>query len=269
MLEAYGGIKLYRDKFRVKPYGDKDADWIGLDKWSRDQSIVPGNTQIIGLVTIGKESNPNIEDTTSREGVINRKEFFDLIKFVTTCINLFVDFRSAVEEDKAKAKKTKKIKVVPPKVQEAPPAVQETQFIDVRGQFPTNHYAQLISEANECEMRDNPNAAFWLSRKIVENLAYHILEKKYKNEVELWYDTANKRNHSLSKLIENLYSRKDQFKPNVREYIEQFKIDVGTFKKAADAAVHKNYFYLSKRGELKQYKVNKIIQLLIQIYNNL
>src|SRR3989344_5760564 len=29
LLEYYSGIKLYRDNFRVKPYGDSNSDWIG------------------------------------------------------------------------------------------------------------------------------------------------------------------------------------------------------------------------------------------------
>ncbi len=277
MLKEYGGIKLYRDKFRVKPYGDKDADWIGLDKWSRDQSIVPGNTQVIGIVSISKETNPDIEDTTTREGVINKPQFFDLIKFVTTGINLFVDVRSEVESNKAKARKTngkkkaskKKIEIATPKVEERPVTVQEAPFIDIKGNFPNNHYNQLVHEANECENRNYPNAAFWLCRKITENLTFHILEKKFPNDINFWYDTTNKRNHSFSNLIDNLYQNRDMFKPNVKDYIEQFKIDVGQFKKAVDAAIHKNYVYLSDKQELKKYKINKILQLLIDIHQNI
>jgi hypothetical protein len=270
MLNYYGGIKLYRDRFRVKPYGDRDADWIGLDKWSRDNpSIIPGNTQVIGIVSISKECNPKIEDTTSREGVINRKEFFDLVSFVTTSIKIFIDLRSGEEGTKAKAKRKKKFKVVRPKVQEAPVAVQETQFIDVNGTFPTNHYNQLVNEANESELRNCPNAAFWLSRKMVENLIFDILAKKYRNQVDLWYDRNKHRNHSLSMLIDNMYLRKDDFNPDATQYIEQFKNDVGKFKKDVDAAVHKNFFYLNDKKELKPYKVSKLIQLLLQIYGTL
>lgn len=277
MLKEYGGIKLYRDKFRVKPYGDKDADWIGLDKWSRDQSIVPGNTQVIGIVSISKETNPGIEDTTTREGVIGKPQYFDLIKFVTTGISRFVDLRSEVESNKVKARRTKgkkkaaktKIEITIPKVEERPVTVQEAPFIDTKGNFPNNHYDPLIYEINECENRNYPNAAFWLCRKIAENMTYHILEKKFPSEINLWYDTKNKRNHSFSKLIDNLYQNRDKFKPNVKDYIEQFKIDVGIFKKDVDAAIHKPYVYISDREELKKYKINKILQLLIDIYTNI
>jgi len=274
MLSEYGGIKLYRDKFRVKPYGDQDADWIGLDKWSRDQSIVPGNTQVIGIVSITKQKNPDIEDTTTREGVINSSAFFDLIKFVTTSVDLFVDLRSEEESDRVKARKSKKkerkaekMEVSTPKVEERPVTVQEAPFIDVRGPFPSSHYNQCIYEANECENRNYPNAAFWLSRKIIENLVFHVLQKKYPKKIELWYDSKNKRNHSFSTLIDTLGKQKTDFPIHLQELINQFKTDVGTFKKDVDAAVHRNHVYLTNKTELQKYKISKIIQILVDIYN--
>lgn len=280
MLDIYGGIKLYRDHFRVKPYGDKNADWIGIDKWSRDVSMVPGNPQIFGVVNISKETNPKIQDTTTREGVFTTPEYFDLVRFVTTCISLFVDMRSEVESEKAKARKGKtsrkktvkkeeKIEIKEPKVEEPPVIPEDIPFIDIKGDFPNSHYNQLVHEANECERNNYPNASFWMCRKITENLVFHILEKKFSDKVDLWYDTKNKRNHSFSKLIDNLYQNRDFFKPNVKDYIEQFKIDVGKFKKDVDAAIHKNYVYLSDKSELKQYKINKVIQILIEIYHNI
>lgn len=269
MLKEYGGVKLYRDKFRVKPYGDKDADWIRLDKWSRDQSMVPGNTQIIGIVSISKQTNPDIEDITTREGVINNLQFFDLVKFVTTGVDLFVDIRGEIESGKAKARKKrvkKKIEVVIPKGRDMATTGQ-CPFIDVKGDFPNSHYNQVVYEANECENRNYPNAAFWLCRKIVENLTFHIIEKKFPGDIDLWYDTSSTRNHSLSRLIKNLHKNRDKFKPNVRECIEQFKIDVGKFKKDVDAAIHKNHFYLTDKSDLKKYNINKLLQLLIDIFN--
>jgi len=277
MLEDYGGIKIYRDKFRVKPYGDKNADWIGLDKWSRDQSMVPGNTQTIGVVSLSKTTNPEIIDTTSREGVLNNSAYFDLIKFVTTSIKKFVDLRGEQETEKVKAKKikkkkkgkTSKVKVELPRIEEPVSSPPDIKFIDVGGNFPNNHYNQLIYEANKCEENNYPNAAFWMSRKIVENLVFHVLEKKFPKELDLWYDKENKRNHSFSKLIENLSDKKTDFELNLQELIDQFKTDVGKFKKAVDATIHRNHVYLSDKEELKQYKINKIIQILLDIFSRI
>lgn len=272
-LKHYSGIKLYRDKFRVKPYGDYGADWINLDKWSRDNpSMVPGNTQVFGIVTVGRETNPDIIDTTTREGVINNENFFDLRTFVTTGIELFVDIRSDMEAEKAKARKSKtkkKLKVVKPKVDDSSSAVKKKDFIDAKGNYPTNHYDQLLFEINECYDKNYPNATFALSRKIIENLVYHVLEKKFSKQVSLWYDTGNKRNLQLKDLISNLYSERSKFKQNVKDSIEQFNSDVGTFRNDVNKAMHRNQTYLSDTGELKKYKINKLVQLLLEIFNKM
>lgn len=269
MLDLYGGIKLYRDGFRVKPYGDRNADWIGLDKWSRDQSTIPGNTQVIGIVSISKETNPKIEDTTSREGIISKPEFFDLIEFVSTGVDLFRQYRLQYSEDtKRKRRRAKKVKVISPKVSEPAPAIQEQGLIEVIGLFPNSHYHPWINEINNCNRHNLPNAAFCLSRKVVENLLSHILYKKFPRRPELWYDTANHRHHSLSTLIKNIFTEKDQFKPRSKELIESFNTDVSKFKKDADAAMHRNQAYLSDKSELKAYKINKLVQILIDVYQD-
>jgi hypothetical protein len=271
VLAEYGGIKLYRDHFRVKPYGDVGADWIGLDKWSRDASDVPGNTQVFGVVSITKDKNPKIEDTTTREGVINNAEYYDLVKFVTTSITEFVGIKNSLEGTRVKARgrktHTKTIKVEKPKTGNGTAAARQPLLIDIKGNYPSSHYSQIVHEANECNEQNYPNAAFWLSRKIVENLVTHILEKKYPSRSELWYEPKKSRVLNLSQLIENLHSNRGDFTaPGVKNQIEIFKTDVTTMRKAVNSTVHNNHDYLTDRADLKKYKVNKIIQTLVDIY---
>lgn len=276
VLAEYGGIKLYRDYFRVKPYGDASADWIGLDKWSRDNSMVPGNTQAFGVVTIGREKNPKIEDTTTREGVLNNSEYFDLVKFVTTSVSEFASLRSEQETHKVKgkkgSKKTKKktIKVEKPKAGESPSNPKTKPFIDVKGVFPSAHYDQIVHEANECYDRNYPNATFWLVRKIIENLTTHILEKKYPTTPDLWYDKAKKRVLVFSQLMDNLYDKRSDFiAPKSTHQIVILNSDMNKIRLAINSTVHNNHDYLTDREDLKKFNVNKIIQSLIDVYSSI
>lgn len=271
VLVEYGGIKLYRDHFRVKPYGDASADWIGLDKWSRDASDIPGNTNVLGIVTITKEKNPKIEDTTTREGVINNTEYYDLEKFVTTSIREFAVLKNSQEPGRAKGRgrkaKPKTIKVEKPKAGNGSPTAKQPLLVNVTGSFPSSHYTQIVHEANECNEKNYPNAAFWLCRKIIENLVTQILAKKYPSRSDLWYDPTKSRVLGLAQLIENLHTnRKDFTAPNVKHQIEVFNTDVGTFRKAVNSTVHNNHDYLTDRSDLKKYKINKIIQLLVDVH---
>jgi hypothetical protein len=271
ILDEYGGIKLYRDYFRVKPYGEIASDWIGLDQWSRNNSMIPGNTQAFGVVTIGRDKNPKIEDTTTREGVLNNAEYFDLVKFVTTSVSEFADLRSEQETHKVKGKKKKKktktVKVEKPKAGESLSVSKGEPFIDVTGSFPSSHYNQIIHEANECYDRNYPNATFWLVRKIIENLVTHILEKKYPKTPDLWYNKGKKRVLNFSQLTDNLYSNRKDFKaPKAVNQIQILNSDINKIRLAINSTVHNNHDYLTDRDDLKKYKIGKIIQNLVDIY---
>jgi len=110
LLEDFGGIKLYRDNFRVKPFGDAGNDWLGLDQERiNNPGVFPGNNQIFGYVKISKDKNPNIVDITTREGVVANPAFIDMVKFIKGSLKFFSKKRAGIE-GKAKGMPRKKRK---------------------------------------------------------------------------------------------------------------------------------------------------------------
>lgn len=81
-----GGIRLYRNGFRVLPYGERGNDWINIDKVSvktQDSAYVPFNNQnFFGFVEVIDRSGESFEETSSREGLIENEAFNQLIDFV-------------------------------------------------------------------------------------------------------------------------------------------------------------------------------------------
>lgn len=80
-----GGIRLYRNGFRVLPYGEQGNDWIGLDKAAKGRSfgLAPiGNINFIGFVEIRDIEGNLFNETASREGLIENDAFIELTKFV-------------------------------------------------------------------------------------------------------------------------------------------------------------------------------------------
>lgn len=78
-----GGIKLYRNGFRVLPYGEQGDDWLGLDQ-SNNRSIVLGphmNRSFFGFVEL-EDKFGNFEETSSREGIIENEYLNELVSFV-------------------------------------------------------------------------------------------------------------------------------------------------------------------------------------------
>ena len=82
MAYEYGGIRLYRNGFRVLPYGEPQNDWLGLDESVRKRKIlaVHGNHNFFGFVEIGGQ-NQNFEELSSREGLFNNDAYEELITF--------------------------------------------------------------------------------------------------------------------------------------------------------------------------------------------
>jgi len=106
-LNKFGGIKLFRDDFRVRPYGEvKDSafDWLGLGarksknpaptshpsgKWKTE----PDN--IAGLITISRIGNIDFRDKSSREGLQENKTFQIFKQLLLGILEIF-------EKDRAK-----------------------------------------------------------------------------------------------------------------------------------------------------------------------
>ena len=88
-LALYHGVKLFRDNFRVRPYGDPDNDWLGLDIWARNQLEAFTNDHVIGTAYITRKDNPLV-DTTTREGLIQNRAYFDLKDLLTDAISIVV-----------------------------------------------------------------------------------------------------------------------------------------------------------------------------------
>lgn len=105
-LDKFGGVKLFRDNFRVRPYGevkDSSFDWLGLGA-RKSQSpagiakeeggwrVEPEN--VSGAIKISRLTNVNFEDKSSREGLQENKTFLILKELLTKIIQI-------LEEDRA------------------------------------------------------------------------------------------------------------------------------------------------------------------------
>lgn len=83
-LKKFGGVRIYRDEFRVRPYGENGNDWLAL---GRRQAQSPGGVgqklggyrirpnQISGVVSISRLTNTAFEDKSSREGIQENATF--------------------------------------------------------------------------------------------------------------------------------------------------------------------------------------------------
>ena len=82
-LRVQGGIRVYRNGFRVLPYGERDDDWAGLEESVRGNVILPphGNNNFVGFVEIVDPEGKLFEETASREGLFENDAFNELSDF--------------------------------------------------------------------------------------------------------------------------------------------------------------------------------------------
>ncbi|GAB3399257.1 ATP-binding protein [Massilia agilis] len=79
-LASLGGVRLYRNGFRVVPYGDPDNDWLGFDElYAKRTFLAPiSNRNFFGVVEVSDPDGQMFEEHTSREGLLETSAFAEL-----------------------------------------------------------------------------------------------------------------------------------------------------------------------------------------------
>ncbi|MER9977746.1 ATP-binding protein [Mesorhizobium sp. M0085] len=91
-----GGLMIYRDGFRVNPYGGPGDDWLALNRQAfRSSGYLLNSDQIIGRIQISSDGNPKLVDQTNREGLRDNFEFQALKnllhQFITVDLKRYID----------------------------------------------------------------------------------------------------------------------------------------------------------------------------------
>lgn len=75
-----GGVRLYRNGFRVTPYGEADDDWLRLDQsYARRGALANfANRHFFGVIEVQDPEGELFEERTSREGLLETETFEEL-----------------------------------------------------------------------------------------------------------------------------------------------------------------------------------------------
>ncbi|HAY3552321.1 TPA: GHKL domain-containing protein [Elizabethkingia meningoseptica] len=234
-LNKFGGIKLFRDNFRVRPYGEiKDAsfDWLslgnrkanspaGVAKVDGGYRVEPEN--VAGAVKISRLTNVNFEDKSSREGLQNNKTFDVFKQLLAGIINVFEEDRAFIaremdafddeqfgaERDRKKAEELAK-KIV----------ADSREKRRQREENPQNTPPTPTTEAEQENEREKEILAIEIERK-EEQI------EKLKDEQKVLRGLASSGivlasfSHDLSKLNDVLSSRTDKLKELISNKIKE------------------------------------------------
>ncbi|MFE1952242.1 ATP-binding protein [Streptomyces sp. NPDC059524] len=79
LIRRSSGVALYRDGFRVQPFGESGFDWLGFDlRRVNNPTLRFSNNQVAGFVYISADGNPGLKDRSNREGLIDTPEYDEL-----------------------------------------------------------------------------------------------------------------------------------------------------------------------------------------------
>lgn len=184
-LDSNQGVRIYRDTFRVKPYGQPngDGDWLNLS-FRRQQS--PGGVtqgqwrvgynQVVGAVFISREINIGLNDQTNREGILEGPAYHDLRAFVLEAIRFFEINREDFEKDIKKSNELEESQV------NALKAVNDTS-VAVNGlQQITNQLKTLVIDARSTGHIPNIQHIQELIGSAVENIDKKVIDAQKAQE---------------------------------------------------------------------------------------
>ncbi|WP_321435762.1 sensor histidine kinase [uncultured Bacteroides sp.] len=104
IIKPNSGIRVYRDNFRVWPYGEPDDDWLNLDltRLNAPKERTVSRNQVFGVIHLSSITNPCLKDQSNREGLIVSPQYEQFYKLVSASLNLFATER---KKDKIKIEK--------------------------------------------------------------------------------------------------------------------------------------------------------------------
>jgi hypothetical protein len=200
-LKDNGGIRVYRDNFRIFNYGEPGNDFFALDakRVQRTSGHISSN-QILGSIKLNRASSTGLIEKTNREGFINNADFSALQDMLSETFKI-IDQLRVLDKDKI-------MRVYLENAQDR--ASVESKINDIKN---------TINESNlEQKQKD----------KINKNL--ESFSKDFSQTKEIFMNAANAGLslsivvHELDKIINNLEGRiKEQNweeVPNIAKYLQ-------------------------------------------------
>ncbi|MFO0507928.1 MAG: sensor histidine kinase [bacterium] len=102
-------VYVYRDGVRVYPFGEKEMDWLELDKL---RSVVKAGkflsyNDLMGFVYITQEENAILKDATNRQGMMNIDGAYDDFRYLMLAATEILNTESKIDKEKKKVAKNK------------------------------------------------------------------------------------------------------------------------------------------------------------------
>jgi signal transduction histidine kinase len=109
LLKELPGVGVLRSGFRVRPYGDRKVDWLGLNvRRYNDPTYRLSSNQVAGFVTVLQEDESHLEEKATREGFKEDEHYNGLIKIILDSLTNLEELRYNFRKQHQKGGRQKK-----------------------------------------------------------------------------------------------------------------------------------------------------------------
>ncbi len=110
LLNELCGVGVYRNGFRIRPYGEPGYDWLMLDKERvQNPSMRIGSNQIAGFITIADDELSHLEEKSARDGLKENSYYTGLMEIAWRCLAQLEERRFDFRKKTGRGRKTVKI----------------------------------------------------------------------------------------------------------------------------------------------------------------
>ena len=197
-VAEYGGLYIFRDNFRVLPYGRHNADFLNFEqrRSKRAGTFYFSYRRMYGYLDLTRERNELLKDKSSREGLINNAQYR---AFTSDAINFFITLAQDYFSTEAK----------------------ESLFLDKKKQLNDEHEALKADKARE----KADKIAFTKSlNEYPKKLEEH--QSKYEdllNQLELKLDNINVTYSEVESILDELQKLDIEFKSLLPKIPKRYK----------------------------------------------
>lgn len=93
LLNDISGVSIFRNRFRIRPYGDDGNDWLSLDKKRvQNPGLKIGANQISGIIKIQDEEISNLVEKSARDG-LKEDAYYDGLISVISQLLTFIELK--------------------------------------------------------------------------------------------------------------------------------------------------------------------------------
>ncbi|WP_449136993.1 ATP-binding protein [Solobacterium moorei] len=279
MLIDKSGISIFRNDFRIRPYGDKGFDWLNLDsKRVQNPSMSIGSEQINGKIGIESEEISGLKEKSARDGLYENSNFYTLQRIADLSLSLLEK-----ERFKYRQKATKKKPEAIDKLfdfshinQKMEKAVEKAYKNLMKSPEKTDEHITLLNQELTKEIKNLEKEKETEFLEVKETIAIYQKHTTLGNVISVvlhegrkplsWYTN---RIPTIKEYLDNLYKCEELGASSYNKLSNQMK-------KLSDEAMRMSNFFKrldplssNKRGKCKKTSVQKQINGVIELFEEI